>query len=59
MTGLIAVTFGVIFFILGGIVVGGLCLWIGWSLGYKACEKKYGKASDFKKEEKVTYTKKG
>ena len=58
MTGIIAVFFGIIFFILGGIVIGGISGWIFYGIGYKACEKKYGKASDFEKVSKVTYEKK-
>jgi hypothetical protein len=58
MTGLIAVTFGVIFFILGGVVIGGVMAWIAYGIGYKNCEAKYGKKSDFKKKEVVTYEKK-
>jgi len=58
MTGIIAVFFGVIFFAIGAIVGGGICAWIFYSIGYNACEKSYGKASEFKKVEKVTYEKK-
>ena len=58
MTALIAIGFGLVFFILGGIVLGGIAAWIFYGIGYKACEKKYGKKSDFKKVEKVTYEKK-
>jgi len=58
MTGIIAIMFGVIFFVLGGIVFGGISGWIFYSIGYNACEKKYGKKSDFTKKEVVTYEKK-
>ena len=58
MTGIIAVMFGVIFFVLGLIVGAGISGWIFYSVGYNACENKYGKKSDFKKKEVVTYEKK-
>jgi len=58
MTGLIAVFFGVIFFVLGAIVGGGILAWIFYSVGWNACEARYGKKSDFKKKEVVTYEKK-
>jgi len=58
MTGLIAIGFGLVFFILGGIVSGGIAAWIFYGIGYAKCEAKYGKKSDFEKVEKVTYEKK-
>lgn len=58
MTGIIAVFFGVIFFVLGVIVGAGIGAWIAYSIGYKNCEKRYGKKSDFKTKEVVTIEKK-
>ena len=58
MTALIAVLFGLTFFVFGGIVIGGIAAWVFYGIGYNACEQKYGKTSDFKKKEVVTYEKK-
>ena len=57
MTGLIAIGFGVVFFILGAVVGGGIAAWIFYGLGYEKSEAKYGKAKDLKKKEVVTYEK--
>jgi len=57
MTGLIAIFFGIIFFLLGGIVIGGVLAWIAYGMGYDKCENKYGKKSDFTKKEVITYEK--
>ena len=58
MTGMIAALFAIIFFALGGIVIGTLAAWIFYGLGKKHEAARYGKASDFKKVEKTTYEKK-
>jgi hypothetical protein len=55
---MIGLIFGVVFFVIGVVVGGGVFGYIGFKYGKEVTEKKYGKNSDFKKVEKVTYEKK-